>query len=68
MTTITARAGEVLNLEYPPRHLVADVHRGVVTILKLDHPDETLADLKKAAVNMRRNRRRAETLDETASL
>ena len=64
---IKKRAGDVLETEYPPRWLVADVSLGVVTFLKINHPDEDMADLKQAAVNMRRNRRRAKkTLDTKA--
>jgi hypothetical protein len=62
MTKIQARAGEIIQDGYPPTMVVADIHDGVVTFLKLNNPEENIGDLLTEADRLRslrltRNRR-----------
>jgi hypothetical protein len=53
MTTVSFRIGEVLTDVYPPDKVCADIRDGMATILKIDHPDETIGDLLELASRMR---------------
>ncbi len=54
MRTLTLKAGDAFgeNELDPPRWLVADVWDGAVTLVQRMHPDETMGDLRDAAVGI----------------
>lgn len=56
MKRFDAKVGEIIAADYPPRWIVGDIWNGMVTILALERPDETLDDLRAAAVALRRER------------
>ena len=61
METYTLRPDDIIGMEYPPRALIADVYKGQVVVLRINHPDETIADLRKHAAYMRLRRKTIDT-------
>lgn len=54
MTTITAKAGEVIqDGSYPPTMFCVS---GTAVILKIDHPDETIEILRTRSIQMKNDK------------
>lgn len=58
MKTLTCGIMDAIPNEYPPTCIIADIWDGLVTLLAIDHPDEDIAQLRKAAREIQEGRRR----------
>ncbi len=55
MQTLTVRVGEAIeDGNYPPRLVLADIGRGVVTILRVDNPEEDIDTLNRSIPHVQR--------------
>jgi hypothetical protein len=58
MKILQAKVGDTVDFDYPPRCIVSDIWNGVVTLMMIDNPEETLQDLRAAAAMVRARKRR----------
>jgi hypothetical protein len=58
MKILQAKVGDTVDFDYPPRCIVSDIWNGVVTLMMIDNPEETLQDLRAAANMVRAKKHR----------